>query len=115
MTDLLNVVGIPCCSSRTKDKSTCETEPKGMHVDELENVLDQFSEDAQEPLTEMDRRIIRDFELETARARAVGCGARLVYPLKGSGNCCFDMCTDRRSTPQNVLLRRWVEREDRMH
>ncbi len=106
--DLLNIVGVSCSSSnsKSKSKSTCQVEPE--LPNQLEKSLDQFSEACQQPLSEVERRVIRDFELETARARVAGCGARLLYPARGCGSRYHGP-----TTPHNELLRRWVQREDR--
>ena len=111
MTDLLNIVGVPCSNRKPKSQSTCQVEPE--LPDQLETNLDQFSESCQQSLCEVERRIIRDFELETARARVAGSGARLLYPAKGCGSRYHGTRGGRSTTPQNELLRLWIEREDR--
>lgn len=103
MSDLLNVVGIPCPNGPTG-----ELPPKAL--DELERSLDRFSEASQRPLTEVERCLIRDFELETARATVVGCGARLVYPAKGCSSRYHAACGNETATPRCALLRQWVDR-----
>ena len=89
--DLLNIVGVACNSnSKSKSRSTCQVGPE--LPNQLEKSLDQFSESCQQPLSYAERRVIRDFELETTRARIAGCGARLLFPAKG---------VNIRSSPQN--------------
>ncbi len=105
MTDLLNIVGIPCCS-QPSDKTTFLV-PNAL--DKLENSLDHFSEASQQPLTDVQRSIIRDFEAEAARASVAGCGARLLHPTKGCGRRYHGACVDRTTTAQNALLQRWVD------
>lgn len=101
LSDLLNLVGIPCTGS-TREL------PAGA-LDELEQSLDRFSEVSQRALTDEDRRLIRNFELETARAAVVGCGARLVYPVKGCSSRYHAACGNETVTSPCALLRLWVD------
>ena len=112
MTDLLNVVGIPCCTQSSR-KATWQGRPEAL--EQLPTSIEQFSAASQQELTEVQHSIIRDFEAEAARANVAGCGARLLYPTKGCGRRYHGACTDRTMTAQNALLTRWVDRKDSTH
>ena len=60
----------------------------------MEKSLQQFSEASPQLLTHMEHDIIKDFEAESARARAMGSRARLLYPTKGCGALYHGTCAD---------------------